>query len=93
LQQMLGIGTRVTTMVGLSVVFVAVLRRLRGSAAAQAESRVESARRAAWDAASHAELVAHLTEVDEYARPLLERVVRAGAITDEDRRQARAVEG
>ncbi|MGF2075488.1 hypothetical protein, partial [Enterococcus casseliflavus] len=67
LQQMLGIGTRVTTMVGLSVVFVAVLRRLRGSAAAQAESRVESARRAAWDAASHAELVAHLTEVDEYA--------------------------
>ncbi|SIS02376.1 Signal transduction histidine kinase [Microbacterium sp. RURRCA19A] len=93
LQQMLGIGTRVATMVGLSVVFVAVLRRLRASAAAQAEARVGSARRAAWDAAAHAELVAHLTEVDVYARPLLEHVVRVGTVTDDDRRHARAIEG
>ncbi|MFS0795133.1 sensor histidine kinase [Microbacterium sp. 1P10AE] len=93
LSQMLGIGTRVATMVGLSVVFVAVLRRLRRSGAVQAERRVQSASRAAWDAAAHAELVAHLTEVDEYARPLLEQVVHAGAITDDHRRQARAVEG
>lgn len=93
LPQMLGIGTRVATMVGLSVVFVTVLRRLRRSGEIQAERRVESARRAAWDAAAHAELVAHLTEVDEYARPFLEQVVRSGAITDADRRQARAIEG
>jgi signal transduction histidine kinase len=93
LPQMLGIGTRVATMVGLSVVFVAMLRRLRRSAEVQAERRVEAARRTAWDATAHAELVTHLTQVEEYARPLLERVVRVGAVTDEDRRQARAVEG
>lgn len=93
LPQMLGIGTRVATMVGLSVVFVAVLRRLRRSGEIQAERRVESARRAAWDAAAQRELVAHLAEVDEYARPLLENLVRVGAITDEDRRLARAIEG
>jgi signal transduction histidine kinase len=93
LPQMLGIGTRVTTVVGLSVVFVAMLRRLGRSAEVQAQRRVESARRTAWDAAAHAELLAHLTDVDSYARPLLERVVRAGRIVDEDRAEARAVEG
>lgn len=93
LPQMIGIGSRVVTVVGLSVVFITVLTRLRRSAAAQADRRVWSARRAAWDAASHAELLAHLTEVDAYARPLLERVVRAGRITDEDRAEALAVEG
>lgn len=93
LPQMLGIGTRVATMVALSVVFVAMLRRLRRSAAVQAERRVASARRAAWDAAAHAELVAYLTEVDTHARPLLERVGRGGEITAADRAEARAVEG
>lgn len=91
--QVLGIGTRVATVVGLSVVFVEVLRRLRRSADAQAERRVASARRTAWDIAAHAELVAHLTEVERSARPLLERVVRAGAISEADRAEARAAEG
>lgn len=93
LPQMLGIGTRVATVVCLSVVFVSMLKRLRRSAAIQAEHRIVSARRAAWDAASHAELLAHLAEVESFARPLLERVGAAGRVTDDDRAEARAVEG
>lgn len=93
LPQMLGIGTRVATVVCLSVVFVAMLKQLRRSAASQAERRIASARRAAWDAASHAELLAHLAEVESFARPLLERVVAAGRVADDDRAEARAVEG
>ena len=93
LPQMLGIATRVATMVALSTVFVAMLRRLRRSAAVQAERRVASARRTAWDAAAHAELVAYLTEVDAHARPLLDRVGQIGDVTAADRSEARAVEG
>lgn len=92
LPQILGMGTRIATIVGLSVVFVAMLRRLRRSAEVQAERRVASARRTAWDAAAHAELVAYLTEVDKYARPLLERVVCDG-VTAANRAEAGAVEG
>lgn len=87
------LGARTLTVVGLGALLAVLLVRLRRSTLAQADRAVLAARRAAWDAAVQDELDARAVDVDRYARPLLERVARGEELGEDERAQARAVDG
>lgn len=87
------VAVRTATIVGLGTLLSVSIGRMRRSTRAFAHSAARAAEQREWDNAARCELERHAGEMDELARPLLERIVARESLDDSDRARARAIEG
>jgi signal transduction histidine kinase len=79
--------------IALSVGLEAMVQRMRRRTRNLHERAIVSVEHAAWDAAARDELTVRAGRVVELAAPLLQRVAMGNALTEPERRAARALEG
>lgn len=86
-------AARTTLIVTLAILMALVIRRARHLSVTASERAVSAIRARARDAAAQREIERRASDLDAYARPLLERLAAGEHLSDADRSFARAVEG
>lgn len=91
--QLLSVGVRTATMVGLGTLLAVTIVRMQRAARSSALRAARAVEQGEWDAAARREIDAHAAAMDEFAGPLLTRVAAGEPLGDLDRSRARAIEG
>jgi len=87
------VAGRPIVLVLLAVALLVAVTRMERRTRELHRQSAETARRAAWDAASRAELAARATELDRRVVPLLARIAAGAELTDSERRACSVLEG
>lgn len=91
--QLVSVGMRTATTVGLGTLLSVAIVRLRRSTRALARRAVTATEQREWDAAVRHELEVHTAAMDELAGPFLSRVAAGRELDATDRARARGIEG
>lgn len=91
--QIVSVGVRTATIVGLGTLLLVAIVRMRRSTREYARRAVRIVEQREWDAAAGRELEEHTAALDELAGPLLVRVAEGEQLDATDRASARAIEG
>ncbi|WP_110240108.1 ATP-binding protein [Nocardioides gilvus] len=91
--QLVSVGVRTATTVGLGTLLSVAIVRLRRSTRALARRAVTATEQREWDAAARHELEDHAAAMDDLAGPFLSRVAAGHALDAAGRARARGIEG